>query len=68
MKLKDLKDILWSHRGQMQWCILYDWEKKEDIINNCSVEYAIEHYGEREVKRICSCFEDERDNLVIEVI
>ena len=67
MKLRDLTDILQSPRGHIQWCIVYDWGNNKDIDNNCSIEYAVKNYGDRDVRRIYSCFENERDNLLIEV-
>ena len=67
MKLKDLKDILKSRRSCIQWCIVYDYNMQKDVCVSCSVEYAIEHHGEREVRHICSCFENGRDQIVIEV-
>ena len=67
MKLEDLKDILWSQTGQIQWCIIYDWEHNTDIVPRCSVEHAVAHYGDVTVRRIYSCYEDGQDYLVIEL-
>jgi hypothetical protein len=67
MKLKELKTILYSKTGDYQWAIVYDWAKNIDLATGCSIEYAIEHYGECEVKRIRSCYEADKgqDYLVI---
>ena len=67
MKLKDLKDVLWSTTGQIQWCVVYDWEADKDIAPRCSVEYAIKHYGDITVRRIMSAYEDGQSLLIIEV-
>lgn len=52
MKLKDLKSILFSTHGCIQSAIVYDRAKNTDIISGCSVDYAVENFGECEVKRI----------------
>lgn len=69
MKLKELKSILYSQTGSFQWAIVYDWAKNIDLEKGCSIEYAIEHYGECEVKKIQSCYESDegQDYLVITI-
>ena len=69
MKLKDLKPILYSETGAIQWAIVYDYEKNEDLEYGCSIEFAICHYGEYEVKRISSCYNYEKEDhyLVITI-
>lgn len=69
MKLKDLNLILHSASGLMQWAIVYDYEKNEDVEYGCSVEYAIANYGECEVKRISSYYNytNQLDYLVITI-
>lgn len=52
MKIKDLKDILYSNRGNIQFAIVWDIYNNVDIENGCSIEYAVETYGERELLRI----------------
>jgi hypothetical protein len=52
MKLKDLKPVLYSLCGDVQFAIVYDWEENRDLENGCSVEYAIDKYGDRPVRRI----------------
>lgn len=52
MKLKELQSILYSRRGEIQFAIVYEYETNTDIENGCSVEYAVEHHGDREVKQI----------------
>jgi hypothetical protein len=52
MKLKELKSILYSTHGYVQFAIVYDIEKNTDIENGCSIEYAIKNHGEKEVKHI----------------
>jgi len=63
MKLKELKPILRSVTGRFQPTIIYDLSTCEDIIAGCSVEYAVEHYGDLEVVRLEAC----GDDLVINV-
>jgi len=60
MKLKELKGILFSNRGNIQWVIVYDWTNNVDLTPECSVEYAIANYGERNVHRISTS-----NNLII---
>lgn len=52
MKLKDLKPVLYSLCGDFLFAIVYDWEENVDLENGCSVEYAIDKYGDRTVRRI----------------
>ena len=52
MKLKELSNVLWSDRCHFQNTVVYDYDRNIDVENGCSVEYAIEHYGEKEVRRI----------------
>ena len=52
MKLKELKSILYSSRGSVQFAIVYDQEKNTDLASGCSIDYAVKEYGERELKRI----------------
>jgi hypothetical protein len=51
MKLNQLKTILRSCRGSVQFAILYDSQTNADI-DNGSIDYIVEQYGEKEVKRI----------------
>lgn len=52
MKIKDLKDVLYSSRGNIQFAIVWDIYNNVDIENGCSIDYAVETYGERELLRI----------------
>ena len=52
MKLKELASVMYSTRDKIQMAIVYDQTKNEDVELNCSIDYAIETYGEHEVKRI----------------
>lgn len=52
MKLNELKTVLYSPRGSIQFAIVYDSATNTDIENGCSVEYAIQQHGEKEVKHI----------------
>ena len=52
MKLKELQTILCSRRGAVQFAIVYEAETSTELESGCSVEYAIKHHGDREVKRI----------------
>lgn len=63
MKLSDLKDILYSRRGEVQFAILYDMERNIDI-DAGSVGYVVSAYGDKEVKHI-EAFENQ---LIISVI
>jgi hypothetical protein len=63
MKLKELQSVLRSRRGGIQSAIVYDSASNTDLENGCSVEYAVEHYGDSEVQRI-EAFEN---NLLITI-
>ena len=52
MKLKELKSVLYSHMGNIQWAIVWDTKTAQDIANGCSVDYAVAHYGECELVQI----------------
>lgn len=52
MKLKELKAILYSSRGNIQFAIVYDMATNTDVENGCSIDYAVERYAEKEVKHI----------------
>ena len=52
MKLKDLKDIIYSSRDGIQSTIVYDAKTFEDIEFGCSIEFAIMMYGDKTIKRI----------------
>lgn len=67
MKLKELKSVMHSTIGQMQWCIVYDWENNRNLENGCSIEYAMEHYGGSIVRRIYSHYINSQDYLVVEI-
>lgn len=51
MKLNELKSVLRSNRGSIQFAILYDSKKNVDIENG-TIDYIVENYGEKEVQRI----------------
>ena len=67
MKLKDLKSIIFSKTGDIQWCIVYDICNNVDLEYGCSVEYAYEHYGDREVKRISADFDQGHRYIVFHI-
>lgn len=67
MKLKELKPVLHSIIGQVQWCIVYDWENNRNLENGCSIEYAMEHYGGSIVRRIYSHYTNSQDYLIVEI-
>lgn len=52
MKVGDLKGIAYSSTGNIQFATVYDIDSDADLESGCSVEYAIKHYGDMEVKRI----------------
>lgn len=67
MKLKDLHSILCSNSREIQWAIVYDLKNNIDLEYNCSIDYAIKNYGEYEVIKINSCYENGRHSLVITI-
>ena len=52
MKLKELKGIMHSSTGWIQLAIVYDLMAKKILEDGCTIEYAIENYGEKEIKNI----------------
>lgn len=63
MKLKELKNILYSNRGNIQSAIVWNIESNADLANGCSIDYAVEHLGELELLHI----EAFKDNLLLTV-
>lgn len=51
MKLNELKTILRSARGSIQFAILYDSRTNKDIATG-SIDYIVKNYGDKEAKRI----------------
>ena len=68
MQLKELKSVMYSVTGDIQFCIIYDCKTNADIEYGCSAEYAYKHYGDREVKRIASVFEKGQSYIVISIV
>lgn len=62
-KLKDYADVLYSTRNFVIFAVVYDTATRKDILSGCTIECAIEEYGEREVKRIYP-----EDNTLIIII
>ena len=52
MKIKQLKNVLYSTTGNIQFAIVYDSKTHKDLENGCSIDYAVKHYGDRELIRI----------------
>lgn len=52
MKIKELSSVLYSTRGNVQFAIVYDQEQNLDLVSGCSVDHAVQEYGERDLKRI----------------
>lgn len=69
MKLKELQPIIRSRIGNIQFAIVYDATHNKDLEYGCSVDYALDSYGEYEVTRIQSYYDHAnfRDYLVITI-
>ena len=65
MKLKDLAPVAYSLTGDIQSCIVYDCHENIDLESGCSIEYAIKHYGDRDLHRISSLYEDGGSYLLL---
>lgn len=50
--LKQLAPILRSSHGSVQFAILYQQAKRQDLENGCSIDYLINKYPNVKVKRI----------------
>ena len=68
MKLKELKPVIYSRTGDIQSCIVYDSGSDIDLHYGCSVEYAYEVFGEREIKRVQSTYENGSAYIVFSII
>ena len=58
MKIKDLKSVLYSSTGSIQFAVLYDSELNKDIVQGSSIDYIVHNYGEKDLKHI-QAFEDQ---------
>ena len=63
MKLKEYRGILRSSRDGVQSVIVYDGDEYKDIEDGCSVEYALLHYGDKELYWITA----ENNKLVLHI-
>lgn len=52
MKVKDLKEVLWSPIGDLQTAVVYDVDEHKVLISGCSIECAVRCYGECELVRV----------------
>ena len=52
MKLKDLKEILKSPEGDVEFVVLYNKAQYKTLDEGSSVDYLIQKYGESDVVRI----------------
>ena len=52
MKLIELKSVLYSNRGSVQFAIVFDSKTGTDIENGCTIDYAVQTHGDKEVIRI----------------
>lgn len=70
MKLKDLKPILRSVTGNLQWAIVWDQTKQRTLDSGCSIEYAVNEYVEYRIDRITSSYDQKSgmDSLVLYII
>ena len=64
MKVKDLKEVLWSPIGDMQSAVVYDLDRHEVVADGCSIEYAVAEFGEWHLCRLGSRW----DSLVLTVM
>jgi hypothetical protein len=69
MKLKELQSIIRSRIGSIQWAIVYDANHNKDLEYGCSVDYALDNYGDYEVTHIHSYYDHAnfKDYLVITI-
>lgn len=68
MKLKELRPVIFSSTGRIQFCIIYDRSNNVDLENGCSIEYAYKNYGEREVMNVSATYENDLAQLVFTII
>jgi len=70
MKLKDLKPILRSVTGNLQWAIVWGQTSQKALEEGCSIDYAVKEYGEYKVDRITSTYDQKSglDSLVLHII
>ena len=52
MTINDLKSILYSTTGSIQFAILWDSKTNNDLENGCSIDYVVKNYADYEIKHI----------------
>ena len=52
MKLKELKEVLYSSIGDLQTAVVWDVDTHKVIIGGCSIEHALGRFGDWQVVRI----------------
>ena len=67
MKIKDLASIMFSTRRDVVFTIVYDTTIQTDLCSGASIEYAIEKYGEKEIKKMYPISYCNHGEMVIEI-
>ena len=67
MKIKDLAPIMSSKRGNVVFTTIYDTTTQIDLCSGASIEYAIEKYGEKEIKKMYPISYCNHGEIVIEI-
>ncbi len=67
MKIKDLAPIMSSTRGNVVFTTIYDTTTQIDLCSGASIEYAIEKYGEKEIKKMYPISSWNHGEMVIEI-
>ena len=67
MKIKDLTPIMFSTRGDVVFTTVYDTTTQTDLCSSASIEYVIEKYGEKEIKRMYPISVWNHGEMVIEI-
>ena len=67
MKIKDLASVMSSTRGNVVFTTIYDTTTQIDLCSGASIEYAIEKYGEKEIKKMYPISYCNHEEIVIEI-
>lgn len=67
MKIKDLASVMFSTRGDVVFTTVYNTATQVDLCSSASIEYVIEKYGEKEIKRMYPISVWNHGEMVIEI-
>lgn len=67
MKIKDLAPVMFSTREDVVFTTVYNTTAQVDVCSAASIEYVIEKYGEKEIKRMYPISVWNHGEMIIEI-